>query len=402
MLLKNLGRRGQDERGTVLVIVAITLVAFLGLGALAIDIGSFYQAQRQAQLAADAGALAASQDLGSGKATNATSDGTTLAQTNFPGATVHVTTSANQATVNVSAVTPSFFGKFLGLTSENIGARAVAATTPGATACTSPGSTCYAYFAMDSNCSNHGISISGGNSTINGGTYTNAGFYVNGGVNNFKGPVNYGTGCSSQTVGGVNTFNGGAPAATPSDIMTWPIDYAADFPACSGSACTGPLGTPSYCTYATAGSYTFSATISPTNSGSTQNGVYCAVGTGTASTPTTWNGSITLSGGIGSATVTFIAGSVTLSGGIYTLTPASNNLLAYATNGTATLSGGNDNWTGDIFVPAGTATISGGNTSETTMVEAQDIVLNGGNITGDGPTDSGTTTSSSGTSALIQ
>ena len=47
----------------MIVIVAIMMTIILGAAALAIDIGSFYQAQRQAQTAADAGALAAVQDL---------------------------------------------------------------------------------------------------------------------------------------------------------------------------------------------------------------------------------------------------------------------------------------------------------------------------------------------------
>ncbi len=55
--------------------------------------------------------------------------------------------------------------------------------------------------------------------------------------------------------------------------------------ACSGSGCTGPGGTPSYCTYAAANYST-----NPTNPG-----IYCAYGaSATPGDPTTWTGTITV------------------------------------------------------------------------------------------------------------
>ena len=78
----------------IVVLVAGMLVVILGMAALAIDVGSFYQAQRQAQSAADAAALAASQDLPTN--TNAAAnDGTTYGLKNFPTSTVVVTPNYN-------------------------------------------------------------------------------------------------------------------------------------------------------------------------------------------------------------------------------------------------------------------------------------------------------------------
>jgi hypothetical protein len=159
--------------------------------------------------------------------------------------------------------------------------------------------------------------------------------------------------------------------------------------------------TPSYCTYAFTGPLNFNSYISPTNTSPTKNGVYCDVGTGTASTPSTWNGTINISGGNGTANVTFIAGQVTFSATSsatsgWNLSPYQDNLLAYATNAggnTATqafdLAGGDFNYTGNIFVPTGTAVVAGGAANAGTFIEADLITLSGGSLTGDGPSSSG-------------
>ena len=51
------------ERGQILPLVAVALVALLGIGAFAIDVGFAYYAKRQLQAATDAAALAGAQDL---------------------------------------------------------------------------------------------------------------------------------------------------------------------------------------------------------------------------------------------------------------------------------------------------------------------------------------------------
>ena len=56
-------RRRRGERGQILPLVAIALVALLGIGAFAIDVGYAYYAKRQLQSATDAAALAGAQDL---------------------------------------------------------------------------------------------------------------------------------------------------------------------------------------------------------------------------------------------------------------------------------------------------------------------------------------------------
>ena len=56
-------RRARGERGQILAVVVLALVALLGIAAFAIDVGYAYYAKRQLQSATDAAALAGAQDL---------------------------------------------------------------------------------------------------------------------------------------------------------------------------------------------------------------------------------------------------------------------------------------------------------------------------------------------------
>jgi hypothetical protein len=63
LALARLTRSRDDEQGAVLIIVTIVMVTLLGVAALVIDIGNASQQSRQAQAAADSGALAATQRI---------------------------------------------------------------------------------------------------------------------------------------------------------------------------------------------------------------------------------------------------------------------------------------------------------------------------------------------------
>ena len=56
-------RRARGQRGQILPVVALALVALLGVTAFSIDVGYAYYAKRQLQSAVDAAALAGAQDL---------------------------------------------------------------------------------------------------------------------------------------------------------------------------------------------------------------------------------------------------------------------------------------------------------------------------------------------------
>lgn len=425
-MLRRIRRRTADESGVALVLVAIMMVSFLGLAALAIDIGSYYQAQRQAQSAADAGALAASQNLPS-NTTSAMSVGTTYATTNYPGSTVTVSTPyggvSTKVKVTVNASTPSFFGRIFGITSQHVTASAVAQETPGVSSCSTPGSACYAIFAMDTSCTSPPV-VFGGGTHVTGGVWTNGSLNVGGGGSSF-GPTYYGngSGCSVSPSGyqsQSNTFTSGPTASAP--VTTWPIDYSTDFPACSGAACTGPGGTPSFCTQ--------SSTTSPWTLDSyypytlTSNNIYCAVGSGTASTPSTWNGVLDLNqSGSPAIVASYVAGTVNIGGGSsltacgYAVSgysssncgssvpaPSTTNYPLIWATGTGTCinnSGGGGTFHGDMFGPNCTIYMGGG-TNSVTFFEAQDVQVPGGGFTGDGPSSSGVIQSGSGSTSLIQ
>jgi Flp pilus assembly protein TadG len=409
-LVDGLRQRGRNEEGAVLVLVAICMVFMLGMAGLAIDVGSWYQTQRQAQSAADAAALAGAQDLPGSPAT-ATTDAQSYGNKNM-GCTscTTVTTpyqsSASQIQATVTAQGAIWFARILGIGSPTITAVAAAKAAPGRASCPTPGSGCYAVFAMDSSCSGSAVTFGGG-THITGGVNSNGSLNVGGGGSTF-GPTTYGNG-SGCTVGPSgyqqqnNTFTSGPTSQAPS--ATWPIDYSADFPACTGAACTGPSGTPSFCTQATTAASETLQTFNPINL--TSGNIYCDVGTGTPGTPTTWNGAITANGGTVKAT--FVAGSVTFGGGTtasscgYTSsgysstgvstgvpTPATTNYpVVYALgSGTAINNGGGGGtFSGDMFAPNGTIYMGGG--TSTTFLEGKDVSIPGGGFTGDGPTYSG-------------
>ncbi|MEA2186110.1 MAG: hypothetical protein QOK16_1121 [Solirubrobacteraceae bacterium] len=56
-------RSGRGERGQILIVVVLAMLALLGVAAFAIDVGYAYYAKRQLQSATDAAALAGAQDL---------------------------------------------------------------------------------------------------------------------------------------------------------------------------------------------------------------------------------------------------------------------------------------------------------------------------------------------------
>jgi Flp pilus assembly protein TadG len=418
-LLARLRHGAADESGVVIVLVAIMMVAILASAAVAIDLGSFYSAQRRAQAAADAGALAAAQDLVGTSSTSYSADGTTIATTNYPGATVTVSQpTSSTAKVVVNASTPVLFGHFLGMTKENVSATAVASMVSSSQPCSTPGGSCAAIFAMDSNCSDDGVTFIGGGDNVNGAVWSN-GSANGGGGGSTLGAAIYGStaGCSWTPTG----YGTPTPVAqTPS--TSWPIDYRPDFPACT-TTCTGPGGTPSFCTkVSTAATWD----LVPPASGQ----IYCAVGSGTASNPATWNGTIVIGNGNDGSSgspieSSYVAGELTFNGGGDYLTacgyastgykstacnasvptPGTTNYpLAYvvsSSTGFDDTSGGNY-LTGDIMAPNGTIKFDGGGDTCISLLEGQDVTYTGGGLKGDGPVYSGSGFTSTGTVSLLQ
>ena len=304
-----LRRRGAAEDGVVLVIVAVLMTAIMASGAYTIDLGSARQAQERAQVAADAGALAAAGDA-STNAGGEAADATSVAQLNDPGAAVTFSGSGKVAQVGVS-----------GSSAGVVGGRKSIPVSASASATSSGGENSAAVFGYDSNCSDTGVDIE------NNGSYTSGGVsypsYIDGSIDSnsdliVKGnatttsstgstsssggkfyfanasPLTIGSGSTAETVpafsdaltygygsGCTVTSTGNSPtnpSATQrsSAITKWPDDYTAV--GTTSPYNLSPTGNHSGCTYYYNGNQTFDGS----NSGSlNDSGVYC------------WNGQVT-------------------------------------------------------------------------------------------------------------
>lgn len=210
--------------------MALCLVVFLGMAALAIDLGSLDQARAQAQSAADAGALAASQDLPSSTGA-AAADATTYALKNYPTATVTTATnyggSANQIQVKVSATRATWFASIFGISSANVSATAVAGGYG-----KSQQAAIFAYSdgGTTASCSSDtGISIPMNNAQITGGIQSNGDLTATGkGTTTLASGV-YGTasGCSCNCTASFTT------APFQSAPTSYPLDYRTNPPTCT-------------------------------------------------------------------------------------------------------------------------------------------------------------------------
>ena len=182
-------QRRKQERGTIIIMVAMmmtVLVAFMGL---AFDASYMYYYKRRVQTAADAGAIAGAQELLRGAATEVTTAARKDAQLNrFTHGTNGVIVTVNNppasgprvgqagfVEVIVSEPRPTWFMNIIGVTSATIRARAVAGLADSA-GCV---------YALNRNTSepNNGFFVNGTtNSTFNCGVFSNANFRTVGGA----------------------------------------------------------------------------------------------------------------------------------------------------------------------------------------------------------------------------
>jgi Flp pilus assembly protein TadG len=120
-----------SQRGQTLVLITVFMMALLGMCALAIDVGSWYQQKRAIQSAADAGALAGAAYLPSSWAAATSAAGSEFTK-NLHGATLTYTPSTvyvsnDSITVTATAPAKSFFAK--AFTSRAVTVKAVATAT---------------------------------------------------------------------------------------------------------------------------------------------------------------------------------------------------------------------------------------------------------------------------------
>jgi Putative Flp pilus-assembly TadE/G-like len=122
-------KRLVDQGGQALVLSSLFLTVLLGMAAVAIDVGSWYHADRQAQAAADAAALAAAQALPYDSTTAedyaedyAAKNGGGLKSVAFGTGPV----ANDTVTVEIERPAPGFFSQVLGVDSVTVSAKASA------------------------------------------------------------------------------------------------------------------------------------------------------------------------------------------------------------------------------------------------------------------------------------
>jgi Flp pilus assembly protein TadG len=121
----------RDERGQTVVLIVVFMFVLLGMCAMAIDVGLWYQDKRAVQATADAAALAGASVLPVNYATAQTTADAQFAKNKKAGDTVTISntsdlTAGDSVTVTVTRTAPSFFAKLLGKNSATIRASAQA------------------------------------------------------------------------------------------------------------------------------------------------------------------------------------------------------------------------------------------------------------------------------------
>jgi Flp pilus assembly protein TadG len=120
---------GAGERGQTLALLVIFMLSLVGMAAMAIDVGTWYQARRSIQSAADAAALAGASQLPAGWSNAQTAAQAEFAKNSKTGdsavySNVTVNASSDSVTVTATRPTASYFAKEFGIGDPNISATA--------------------------------------------------------------------------------------------------------------------------------------------------------------------------------------------------------------------------------------------------------------------------------------
>jgi hypothetical protein len=117
----------RNEQGQAMALSVICLTVLLALSALVLDVGSWYQEQRETQAAADAAALAGAQALPE-DASEASALASSYVAKNGGGGTSVSFPTGNTVSVEVEREAPGFFARIFGVESVTVDGRASART----------------------------------------------------------------------------------------------------------------------------------------------------------------------------------------------------------------------------------------------------------------------------------
>ena len=132
--MSNIKKNISNERGQVVIIVALLLVCLFGMTALVVDVGSIYEKRRHTQTVADAAALAGAQDLPEhpGQAIQTAIDYADLNGVSISEDNIQISESEYGVPNDTIKVTPTdinaplFFARVLGVNSVTVNATATA------------------------------------------------------------------------------------------------------------------------------------------------------------------------------------------------------------------------------------------------------------------------------------
>jgi hypothetical protein len=371
--------RLRHEAGQTVVLIAVLLPLFLGLGAIAVDVGYWYVIKKTAQDAADAAALAAARELPDVCAAEA--KGKEYALANMPDAGVVVLPSCDESASPVVGVDPSggvpehgvavtvthattlFFGRLFGLIPPTVRARAVAERIPG--------DDTLAIFSHSNLDCQDGLRFDAVDVRLNGHLHSNGQFRIE------RGPF--------WAANGTFAVDGGCPASKePDAVSQFGSDPSATLPL-EGAKLWWPLwytpaafGWLDRCTYsgdtieiAQSAVTVDGEEVAPVQSGTIPSGTYCA------------STSFRLDGQDLRGRVTALAPEITVEGGDLELRPFAQDVLFFAvpnvdtspendgslsTDGGPTctpseghelsLNGSGHRWFGVIFNPCGRTIVS--------------------------------------------
>jgi len=332
-----------DERGSILVIVALMMVVLLGLSALVVDVGRVYGQERKLQNALNAAAIAGARALPD------TTKATTAANTYFfqlngydlsttPPIAFSFSNSNGTITVAGKQTVNYIFAKVLGFSSSSIHLSA-AATKTGV-----PLAFSYALFSGDPS---HDLLFHGSSSSVSGDVHSNGGVTYDG---------------SKLTVNGSVEAHNQITVTSGDDNITGSITEGAS-----------QIAMPD-----------FSVTVEDI---AKQGGTYYD-GDRSYSSALDISSSMYVNGNLNFSNKCNLSGEGTIVatnnidfGGSFVNDSSTNALCLYSVNGNITFTGDLSNGHGILYAPNGTVTINGGNTTFYGRIIAKEIVINGGNFT---------------------
>jgi Flp pilus assembly protein TadG len=362
-------RKWKDREGQVLVLTALCMLVLMGMTGMALDVGWLYRGKRNAQIAADAAAVAAALDYKyNASLTSATTQGRAAATQNgitngVGGAAVTInippkygpnTGSSGFVEAIVQSPTPTLFMNFFGSSSVDVAARAVVGT----------GSSSGCFYTLAT--SGLDISLTGSGAL----TAQRCNIYDDSSASDALQLVGSGsiTAKSIGVTGGYSNVGSGSISPTPVTGMAPAADPLSSLsaPTISSGTCSGGSYSNTGSTNVTLPANTY-CTVSNTGSGSITipSGTYTSISNTGSGTLTLGSGNYIITGNLqntGSGTVDLGDGNYSI-GGNFSSTGSSSLSLGsglYTIGGNLTLTGsGPLSGSGLTFYTEGSTTVTG-------------------------------------------